>query len=445
MKLVAKDAMIVALEARITMMQEDRDRMEQRLETNTRDHALTKRNMEQQITSLTTALKQFSSVIDPASVDAILKQDVGSTSAADVPMVQNPTPQTYVRSADDDQLIRGLREENAKLQDTVVQLRAERTSSDAMLEQVRDVARRAEAAKFDLNRQVRTLTETAKNAPKIAEEMYQSQLTAAEEETEKLKTQLEILLEQNRRTGDIIRKKAAKSDAFSSKYRSLTEKYERLFLELSEVEEERDGVMAELEVAKAMIERLGGTAPTRDELQHLIFGMKNEGSESSASSLPMFFRDDARNGHEAATDDNEESVSGSASAPPENAGPTLVIEGAVSSVEPVFDPPNLVMEEELVVDEETQLQADDTAASENLKDNVPENSEEFVWLCFWHPTEDACTERFTSKEVSFLMVLSHPPDKEYSRTFVLMCLVPMLTSNQSGIQLFLYKTNIKLN
>lgn len=412
LKLAAKDAMIDALETRIKMMQEDRERIEQRLEDQTRDFSFTKRNLEQQVASLTTALKQFGSIVGPAGVDAILKS--GTSPAPPPPaaapstsvdsIMQNPATNAHVRSEDDEQLISKLREENATLQDTVLQLRAEKHSSEAMLNQVRDIALRAEATKTDLNRQVRVLTEIAKNAPKIAEEMYQSQLTAAEEEVDKLKTQIEILLEQNRRSGDEIRKKASKSDTFSLKYRKLREKYNRVFEELNEVHDERDTAQAEIEVLKAMIERIGGEAPSREDIQKLIFmGHIHDGSESGASSLPMFFKDDEHDGAEDSTGDNDGSSEEGESVAPENNDPVLAVEEVMSGVESVFDPPNLVMDDDLVVDGRQILVANSTQSTTNSNPNPSgtQTSDVLVWLCCWHTTEDSCTDHFTSKSVSF--------------------------------------------
>jgi hypothetical protein len=129
--------------------------------------------------------------------------------------------------------------------------------------------------------------------------------------------------------------------------------------------------------------------------------MQNDDSESGAGSLPMFFDEHDRG----ITEDEEESRESLQSDPPEDTDPVLVVEEIMSGPESVFDPPNLVIEDDLVVDEESQIQANRSTQSTtetNFKPLGTENSEELVWLCFWHTTEDSCTDRFTSKGVSFL-------------------------------------------
>ncbi|CAG8638933.1 5455_t:CDS:2, partial [Acaulospora colombiana] len=243
MKVAAKDATIAALEARVSLLQEERERLEKRLQDDVTEHALAKHAFEEQISGLTTALKQFGS-LEPAGVEAILSQDkvssVLDTLQTDAGTDITMAPPPYVRSEEDEALITRLRAENAELQDVVVRIKAEKASSDAMVEQVREVALRAEAARTDMSRQLRIFKEVAQNAPKIAEEMFSSALAAAQGEVEQYKSQVLILEAQNLLTGDEIRKKAAKSDILAKKYQRSQKKQEALFEELAILEQERD-------------------------------------------------------------------------------------------------------------------------------------------------------------------------------------------------------------
>ncbi|CAG8673879.1 5326_t:CDS:2, partial [Acaulospora colombiana] len=243
MKIAAKDATIAALEARISLLQEERERLEKRLQDDVSEHALAKHAFEEEIFGLTTALKQFGS-LEPARVEAILSRDkvssVLDTLQTDAGTDITMAPPPYVRSEEDEALITRLRAENAELQDMVVRIKAEKASSDAMVEQVREVALRAEAARTDMSRQLRIFKEVAQNAPKIAEEMFSSALAAAQAEVEQYKSQVLILEAQNLLTGDEIRKKAAKSDILAKKYQRSQKKQEALFEELTILEQERD-------------------------------------------------------------------------------------------------------------------------------------------------------------------------------------------------------------
>jgi hypothetical protein len=373
-------------------MQEERDRMEQRLQANVTEYTLAKHAFEEQIASLTTALKQFGS-IDSAGVEAILSQ----SSAAGARQTQTGTditmaPPPYVRSEEDEALISRLRAENAELQDMVVRTRAEKASSDAMVEQVREVALRAEAAKTDISRQLRIFKETAQNAPKIAEEMFSSALAATQQEAERYKLEVTLLQAQNMLTGDDVRKRASKSDILAKKYQRLQRDQKDLLLEVSILEQERDRANALAQELTMIVSDIGNNTANESTLERIRNILQGEdqvetvdieiqdGEEEEEETEETTTSDSDADGHtdggpivEEATDDDEREKS---------------IHGDITlTVEEVRDP--------------SQARSISPIMQGTPSIRV-ETSEDLVYLCHWTVNEHDCQYYFSSKEASLL-------------------------------------------
>lgn len=249
LKLTAKDATIESLETSIKLMQDERAVYEKRFSATIQEHVLAQRALEQQVASLTTALKQFGTM-SPEGVDAIIQQTLAASqeTSTDVGVEgMVPThPMSHVRSEEDEALIAQLQADNTRLKDSLVESQRAKASTDAMVEQMRDVARRAEAAKMELARQSRIDKEVARNAPTHFKDLYQSQLDEAKREIAELRAQVGILEAQSKLTGDVVRNRAARAEDFARKYNELVKKRDELLEDIYIAENERDDALFKL-------------------------------------------------------------------------------------------------------------------------------------------------------------------------------------------------------
>jgi hypothetical protein len=385
---MARESTIRTLETRIEMMRHDVGLRQRRLEEEVEEHARSKSILEEQITSLTTALKQFAS-LSPDGIEAILRPKPAVATVAPL----RATPPPYVRSAEDEAIIANLREENANLQDQTAKLHAEKTASDAMVEQVRDVARRAEAAKSDLARQTRKFEIIAANAPKNAEELYRSQIREAEEKVKTYKAQITILTTQNLLTGDDIRKKAAKYDVLGRKYRNLLETHEKMLEELNDAEEARDTAILLLHRIRDTLAELHHASPedqTLAKLMPLVGGI--DGTVGNVEEM----REEQDEDKEHAYDEHEEheAVAEHSSMVTEHSS-VSDMEGQ-QNAEQEYDKGIPRVEDggpAIVVEEAMDI-------NQPIYESQSQRSDENVFVCLWHPANVACPEFHSSREVS---------------------------------------------
>lgn len=392
------DATIRSLETRLTMTKEDIERRQKRLEEEVEAHARTKSTLEAQITSLTAALKQFAS-LSPDGIEGILHPNPSIVTTTE-PLPGGPAiPPPYMRSAEDEALITQLREEAAKLQDQNAKLHADKTASDAMMEQVRDVARRAEAAKSDLARQVRKLEMVATNAPKNAEALYRSQITAAEEKIEGYEAQVALMIAQNNLTGDNIRKKAAKYDVLGRKYQNLTEAHEKTFEELCHAEDARDTAILLLHRIRDTLSEVNQSSPddaTLAKLKPLVGGL-----DEAMSGLQKMQEED-----EEEDDDEEED------------GDELALDHssvlAMSDILPTMEDDDVPRAEEggpaIVVEEVMDINQQFFGTQSDIP-MQSQRSDENVFVCLWHPTEGSCPEYHSTRDVSRFLFYQHVTDR----------------------------------
>lgn len=385
LRLMARDSTIRTLETRLEMMKHDVGLRQRRLEEEVEEHARSKSILEAQITSLTTALKQFAS-LSPDGIEAILRPKPAVATVAPLPPLRT-TPPPYVRSAEDEAIIAQLREENANLQDQNAKLHAEKTASDAMVEQVRDVARRAEAAKSDLARQTRKFEIIAANAPKNAEELYRSQIREAEEKVQNYKAQIALLTAQNLLTGDNIRKKAAKYDVLARKYQNLLETHEKMFEELNDAEEARDTAILLLHRIRDTLAEVHHVSPenaTLAQLMPLVGGI--DGTMGNVEEMQEELQGEQDQDDE--DEDEEREVAAEHSPMSGMEGRQTVRQEYDDQIPRAEDGgPAIVVEEVMDI-------------NQRLYESQSQRSDENVFVCLWYPADVSCPEFHSSREVS---------------------------------------------
>jgi hypothetical protein len=279
----------------------------------------------------------------------------------------------------------------SELREEAAHARAEKVVSDGMLEQARDIARRAEVAKMELAASERIARETARNAPKISEELYRNAKEMAEAESHKYRVQTDLLLEQSRLTGDELRRKAGKYDALLLKYQSLSVKHEQMYTDMVEVENEREQMLAILQTLKELALRISqGTADDSTYLQLVALLGELQGNQSDED-------DDEGDGDaDADTDaDGDEEMGFGA----EQVGSQPIVEEgsrAQSYDGPdLGDHPTIFIEE---IEEGPLGQSFPTTTS-----TQSENSDGMAFICLWHSTDDneTCQEYRVTKQVRF--------------------------------------------
>lgn len=353
--------------------------LEAKLESEVRDHALSKQRLEAQITALTESINRFN-----ASSPAPESIQPPAPPAMDAVMAPPPVAQ---RSAEDDALITHLREEVAKLQDANSRQSAEIAHSNAMTEQARDVARRAEVARMELARKEKTAREIAQNAPKIVNELFTSRITKLEAEIEKYKTQNQLLLDQSRLTGDPIRKKAARYDGLLLKHNELSAKHEEMYEDLLLAENEKEIAVGFMRKVHAILQAQQGTTDTAVLLRMLE--ELNEETQEDQSSEDGEDNNDEMGGVEDEGDGDSLMVT-----EPDQAGPQPIVEERAQSYHPpdFRDAPTIFIEE---IEEQPLAEAFTTPRS-----TQSEISDGLVYPCLWHQMDDENCQEYRSTKQS---------------------------------------------
>ncbi|KAG8840878.1 hypothetical protein FRC20_005371 [Serendipita sp. 405] len=384
--LAAKDAIITSLETRIQILQKEREVREQSFQTSIREHVLSKSALEEQVLSLTSALKQLSGSL-PDTVNLVQQEQRMSLEPLE--------PTDLVRRADDEALIAQLNAEVSKLQDQLLHAQRAKANSDAMVEQVRDVARRAEATKMDLVRQSRIDREVALNAPKIAEELHMTALAEAQMTIDRQKVQIAILEEQHQLTGDIIRKKAAKFDGLQKRYQKLTIDHDELVDRLYNADDARAESASQLAHIRNVVAKISEALGNREsfaQVPGILSEILSQHLEPGADTGTMGSSEEEEEGEEG-DDQDMEGVSTTTGLslgtdimgvnfdedPREQNRPTLFIQELIGNVEPGIE-----------------LSFPD--AVESPEPVLVERSDDQVFPCLWHPSDDVCKAYHSTKE-----------------------------------------------
>jgi vacuolar-type H+-ATPase subunit I/STV1 len=151
------------------------------------------------------------------------------------------------QSIDNEERFKDLEKRLGDLSDSKHRLQVERDYLSDMLKEAREIAGRAEASKAELMSSARIMRETLQTAPKAAEALYAARVSAAEGEAERLRAQVQLLLEQNRLSqADEIRRKAARYSVVELKLREMEGERLTLLKEVLDGEEEREKLSREL-------------------------------------------------------------------------------------------------------------------------------------------------------------------------------------------------------
>lgn len=364
------------------MLEEDLQRRQKRLDTEIEEHEVTKDRLKEQVSSLTTALKQFAS-LSVEGIDSILKPKERTPVTDLAPAITAPVVPPYSRSTEDDELISRLRQENAMLQDQVSALHAAQSRANDLVEQARDLARKAEVTKMELTHQVRRYKDLAENAPKNAEELYSAQLTAARDEIQSYKAQLDILTTQNTLTDDNVRKKAAKYDVLARKYQNLKAQSDKMFEEFAQMEDTKDSAIMILQGMRDILMEVNASCPddpTLAKLRPLVGGLDQSREQQEEE---IFGEEDEEETSEQSDDSDVEvhqPVEDYDEFPrAEEGGPTIVVEEMIDISRPSLQPSSV----------ETSQSRDSDAPA---------------FACLWHTGQHCCQENRSSREVCIPMV-----------------------------------------
>ncbi|KAG8808254.1 hypothetical protein FRC17_004031, partial [Serendipita sp. 399] len=386
LSIATKDAIIASLEASIQILQRERESREQSFQASIREHVLSKKALEDQVLNLTSALKQFGGMNPETS---LIPREPAPPIA--------PPPIEPVRSAIDEALIDKLREENSELQEQLLRAKAAKASSDAMVEQVREVALRAEAAKLDLVRQSRIDKEVARNAPVIADELYKSSLEEAKRTIDQQQVQIDLLEAQNRLTGDVVRQKAAKYDSLQKKYQKIFKERDELIDKLYTAEDARDEATSQLGHIRDVVTKISEALADRESfaqvpeiLAEIISQQVEHASGVTTASSEAEDQDmeglSYTTGLSLGTDMMGVNFGGDPTAQDEPAfesalEPALYVQELLGTIEPGIE-----------------LSFPD--AVESPKSALVEQSEDQVFPCLWHPSDDICkVYRFTKEDL----------------------------------------------
>jgi hypothetical protein len=172
----------------------------------------------------------------------LLEQKLGEQALASSQMEVVPN-----QSTDNEEKFKDLEKRLSDLSDSKHRLQVERDYLSDMLKEAREIAGRAEASKAELMSNARIMRETLKTAPKAAEALFAARVSAAEGESERLRAQVKLLLEQNKLSqADEIRRKAARYSVVELKLREMENEKLTLLKEVFDGEEEREKLSREL-------------------------------------------------------------------------------------------------------------------------------------------------------------------------------------------------------